>query len=206
MREEVKDFKRWDLFKYYHSKTNPFSFVTTKVDVKKLYDFCKKRKNYYATMGYYLTLAANSIEEFKYRYEDGKIYKYDNLKSSFTQMFADERIGFFTCEMKDTYDEYIKEYTYIYNKFMSTHQSSDSFDHGEVWFSCEPWFQFSGVITPFDKEITIPQFIWDQFSFENGKCYVNLMIMVHHGFVDGYHIGKFINTFKELIDKLEVEE
>ncbi len=38
-------------------------------------------------MGYYLTLAANSIEEFKYRYEDGKIYKYNNLKSNFTQMF-----------------------------------------------------------------------------------------------------------------------
>ena len=73
MRKEIKDFKRKDLFEHYHSKTNPFSFVTTKVDVTKLYEFCKKHKNYYATMGYYLTLAANSIEEFKYRYEDGKI-------------------------------------------------------------------------------------------------------------------------------------
>ena len=69
----------------------------------------------------------------------------------------------------------------------------------EIWLSCEPWFTFTGFIPPFDKEITIPQFIWDKYENIDGKYYIDLMIMVHHGFADGYHIGKFIELLNENI-------
>lgn len=42
MRTEIKEFKREDLFKCFQEKTNPFSFVTTKIDITNLYQFCKK--------------------------------------------------------------------------------------------------------------------------------------------------------------------
>lgn len=203
MRIEVKDYNRIDIFNHYNQNTNPFSFVTTKVDITKLYNFCKKHKNYYATIGYYVALTANLVEEFKYRYENGKIYKYDKIHPNFTQMFEDETIGYFACELKDTYEDYIEEYNKVYEKFINTHTSYTKEDGGEIWLSCEPWFEFTGVISPFNKEVTVPQVIWDKFSIENDRCYIHMMIMIHHGFADGYHIGKFINTFKSLIDKIE---
>lgn len=202
MRQEIINYNRLDLFNSYHSKTNPFSFVTTKMDITKLYNLIRKEKNSYATIGYYIALAANQVDAFKYRYEDGKIYKYDVIKPNFTQMFDDNTIGYFTCDMKDDYHAFIDEYNNILNKFLKNHQSYDGNDSGEIWLSCEPWFNFTGVITPFDKEITIPQVIWDKFMFDGDKCYINMMIMVHHGFADGYHIGLFINKFKELIDNI----
>lgn len=203
MRKEIENFNRLELFKYYHEKTNPFSFVTTKVDITNLYKLCKKNKNTYATIGYYITLAINEVDAFRYRYENGKIYYYDVIRPSYTQMFNDGNIGFFSCDIKENYSEFIREYNTVQNTFLETCLSIANKDQGEVWLSCEPWFNFSSCVTPFDKEVTIPQVIWDRFSFEGDRCYINIMIMSHHGFVDGSHIGLFINKFSEILENIE---
>lgn len=204
MRTEIENFNRMELFKHYHANTNPFSFVTIKVDITNLYKLCKKNKNTYATIGFYIALAINEVDAFKYRYEDGKIYYYDVVRPNFTQMFKDGNIGYFSCDMKDNYNEFIEEYNVVQNKFLETSTSMVSKDQGEVWFSCEPWFNFSSCVTPFDKEVTIPQVIWDRFIIEDDRCYINMMIMSHHGFVDGSHIGLFINKFSEIVQNIEV--
>lgn len=204
MKKEIENFKRKELFQHYHANTNPFSFVTTKVDITNLYQFCKKKRNFYATIGYYVALTMNQIDEFRCRYEDGKFYQYDRINPSFTQKFDDNTIGFFTCEMKDNYDEFIEEFLSVQEKFFQNHKSYSGSDAGEVWLSCEPWFHSTSLVVPFNKENTIPQVIWDKFSLEGDKCYINMMIMVHHGFADGYHIGKFINTFTEFVSNIEV--
>ena len=200
MRTELKDFERQGLFEQYHAKDNPFLYVTTKVDITNIYNKCKK---YYATIAYFIAVALNDIDNFKYRYEDGKIYKYDKLNPNFTQMFDDKNIGYFTCQFKDTYAEFIKEYCCMQDMFQKNQKTYANEDPGEVWCSYVPWYNFSSILTPFDKRITIPQFIWDKFSFENDKTYINLSIMAHHGFVDGYHVGLFIEKFNYIIENLD---
>ncbi len=90
------------------------------VEITNLYRFCKKNRNFYATIGYYVTLAMNELDQFKYRYEDNKIYKYDTINSNFTQMLDDENIGF------------------LQEKFKKTHQSYVNQGQVQVWSSCEP--------------------------------------------------------------------
>lgn len=200
MKIEVNDFKRKEIFEYYNSKDNPFIYLTTRVDVTNIHNKCK---NYYASIAYFITLALNQIENFKYRYEDNKIYKYDVLNPNFTQMFEDSNIGFFTCDFKDTYSKFLIEYKKIQQKFLDNHKSYANEDQGEIWFSYTPWFNISSLVTPFDKKIAIPQLTWDKFVYENGRWYVNLVIMAHHGFVDGYHIGLFLNKLNEILDNLD---
>ena len=206
MKQEIKDFKRLELFKHYNSRSNPFIILTTKVDITNLYYLGKKNKAMYATIGYCLNKVANEIDEFKYRFEDNKIYKYDVLKPNFTEMYDDHTIGFFTCNNQDNYDDFLDEYHIIHDKFMRTHESYANEDQGEVWFSCIPWFNISSLIPPFDNSMTIPQFIWDRFIMENDHVYINLMIMVHHGFCDGYHISLFLNKFNELINNIKKDD
>lgn len=203
MRHEVKDFKRKELFDMYHERSNPFLFVTTKIDITNIVNYCKIHKNYYATIGYFILLAANELDCFKYRVENNKIYKYDDLKCQFVQMFDDDEIGFFACDKKDSYKEFINEFTSNQDKFFKEKVSSDSVDEGEIWFSCAPWFGFSSLVVPFDKAITVPQFIWSKFIEENDKVYTNLMIMVHHGFADGNHVGKFLKILNEKIEDFD---
>lgn len=197
---EIKEFQRKDIFEYYNSKDNPFIYLTTKIDITNIYNKCK---NYYVSIAYFITLAVNQIDNFKYRYEDNKVYKYDILKPNFTHMFEDNNIGFFTCDYKEKYSEFLNEYKRVQEKFLKNHKSYANEDQGEIWFSYVPWFNISSLITPFDKTNTIPQFIWDKFNLENNKCYINLTIMVHHGFVDGYHIGLFLQKLNDIIENLD---
>lgn len=200
MREEVVEFNRLELFKHYNQETNPFLYLTTKVDITNIYNNCK---NYYASIGYLICLVVNEIDNFKYRFEDNKIYKYARINLNFTEMFADHNIGYYSVDLKDNYDDFIKEYKSIREKFQNNHKSYISNSLGEIWVSCAPWFKITSLMTPFDKKVTVPQFIWDKFEFINDRCYINLTIMVHHGFVDGYHIGLFLDKLNDKIANLD---
>lgn len=200
MRTLIENFEREDIFNHYNSMDNPFSYVTVKLDITNIY---KKCKTYYASIAYFLVLAASKIENFKYRYEDGEFYIYDKLRVNFTEMLEDKNIGYFSCYLEDNYDKYIEGYKEVRAKFLINKERIEENDDGEIWVSCEPWFSASSIVTPFDKTITIPQFLWDKFIFENDKCYINLTIMTHHGFVDGYHIGLFLKELNKMIDNID---
>lgn len=200
MRKEVTNFERQELFNYYNDKDNPFIYLTTKIDITNIYNKCK---NYYPTIAYIITLTVNKIDNFKYRYENNKIYKYEELKPNFTHLLDDSNIGFFACDMKEKYSEFLIEYKKVRDKFLESKKSIDNIDQGEVWFSYTPWYSISSLITPYDKSVTIPQFIWDKFNLENEKCYINLTIMVHHGFADGKHIGLFLEQLNNIIENID---
>lgn len=200
MIKEIENYKRKDLFDLYHQRTNPFIILTTKIDITNIVKYCKEHRNFYGTFGYLIGKTANNIAAFKYRYEKGKFYYCDNLITGYTKMQKNEDIGFFNVPYKENFDEYINDYINIQKEFLDKGVSIIDNSINEIWISCAPWFSFNGLITPFDKEITIPQFIWDKYEKINDKYFVNLMIMVHHGFADGYHVGQFINNLQENIN------
>jgi len=200
MIKEAKNFKRQELFNHYQSCDNPFMILTTKIDVTNIVNFCKEHKNFYATMGFLITKTVNEIDEFKYRYHEGKIYYCEEVKGNYTQMYDDETIGYFGVPNTNEYSQYIDKFLEIQTKFKEDKNFSAENDIDEIWFSCIPWISFTGLIPPFSKEVTIPQFIWDKYEKINDKYHINLMIMVHHGFADGFHVGKFITLLEENIN------
>lgn len=199
--KKITNYKRKDLFNHYNSRTNPFLSIVIKVDVTNIVEFCKKNHYFYATMGYVINKAVNKVDEFKYCYKDGDFYYHDKLRSSFTQIREDETIDFFSIDFDDNYNNYLANYINAYELFKDKKTLNTNADSMDIWFSCAPWFKFESLTVPFDKSITNPQFIWDKYIEENNRYYVNLFIMVHHGFVDGYHISKFINELNKNIDE-----
>lgn len=198
MKIKIDNYKRKALFEQYDSYTNPFASITTKLDITNIYTLCKESGHFYATMGYYLSKAMNDIDEFKVTYDDGEFYIFDAITPSYTDIRPDETIGFYDVPLTATYEEYITSYDEAKKKFLAG-ESEPPIDGAYVWLSCEPWFKASAICPPSDKEKRIPQLIWDRYEIENGRCYVNLMIFFHHGFIDGFHIGKLLNKMEEYI-------
>lgn len=201
MIKEIKDFKRKELFDHYHSGANPFVMITTKIDVTNVINYCKVHKNTYATLGYLISKTVNEIDAFKYRYKAGKIYYCDPIKPNFTDMYEDKTIGYFGFGYEEDYDEFINKFKISRQEFLEKKELITDNDIDEMWFSCSPWFKFTSLIPPFNKEVSIPQFIWDKYELDDGRYYVNMMIMVHHGFADGYHIGLFIESLNRNISE-----
>lgn len=204
MGTEIKNYKRKELFDMYHSRSNPFAIITTKMDITELYKLGKKYGTQYGVIAYYITKVVNEIDAFKMRFVDNKFVYYEKIEPNFTDMIDENLIGFFESKFSLDIDEFIDNYRKTKELFKTTKKNILSLDDGVIWLSCQPWYTFTSLIPPFDKSITVPQFIWDKFDMTDNKVTMNLMIIAHHGFVDGYQIGEFINKFKEEVDKINV--
>lgn len=200
-KEELVNYKRALLFQHYDKRDNPFIILTTKIDVTNLIYYCKTHKNYYATIGYAVVMAMNTIDEFRVRYEDNKFYKYKKINANFVQSLPDETIGFFSFELKEKLHDFVAEFKKAENILLQNpNDSSIGSRDCELWMSCSPWFSFSALIPPFDKKELTPQVIWDRYELVGERYYMNFMIMIHHGLADGQHIGQFVNKLQEIID------
>ncbi|MCX4249024.1 MAG: CatA-like O-acetyltransferase [Bacilli bacterium] len=204
MKTLVKDYDRKELFEYFNSKTNPFSFVTTKLDITKVYKYSRTHKNLYVTLCYLFTRAINKVDAFLYAYESGNFIKYDSLSPSYTEKLDNGNVAFISLNMADSLEEFIESCKLAKQELKNTQKDVilNDPEKGAIWYSCLPWFKFTGVVPPYDAKVTVPQIIWDQFEIVEGHVYINAMIMAHHGFIDGSHIGLLIKSINEEFDKI----
>lgn len=205
MKEIVKNFERMDLYNKYNSRTNPFSFVTTKIDITKAYNYSKKHHHLHALLMYVFTKAINRADNFKYMVEDEKIIKYDILNPVYTVRLDNGNVCFIEFDMMENYEDYLDNFLKTKEIFKETQDRVvlSTPNRGAVWLSCLPWFKFTEVVPPFECSLPIPQLIWDKVEIENNHAYINLMIMAHHGFVDGFHIGELIEFINEELESLK---
>lgn len=202
MIKEIKNYKRMDIFNHYNECDSPFLILTIPVDISELVEYCKIHKNFYGTMGYAVMMAANKVDAFKYRYKDGKIYYCEPLRANYTQKLNDD-IGYFPVKYNDNYEEYISDFLITQDKFYNDEKYILHDDLSEIWASCAPWFKFNSLVPPINKKVTIPQIIWDKYELKDGRYYIDIMIMIHHGFADGYHISQFLEELGKIIKKFK---
>lgn len=198
---QIDNFKRHELFQRYNNMQNPFIIMTVSVRVTNLVNYSKVHKHFYAMFGYLIGKAVNEVKEFRYRYVDSKYFLCDKVGVSYTEK-TDDEIVFFDCFEEDR-EKFVSEYDKKKEQVLLLNKSIAEEREDVIWISCEPWFNFSSLVAPFDKSITIPQFIWDRYVEKDGEYYCNLMIMVHHGFADGQHIGEFLRILDEEINNLK---
>jgi len=194
---EIEDFSRKNLFEHYNEMDNPFIVMTVPIDVTNIVMYCKEHGHFYATMGFVMTKAINDVDGFKYRYKDNKYYYCPKVYANFTER-VDNNLGFFECE-SDDYADFINEFVDKKSK-LGKYDNNTEEREDVVWISCFPWASFNGLVTPHDRSITIPQLIWDKYLLKNDRYVCNLMIMVHHGFADGYDVAKLIEKINYNID------
>lgn len=204
MKTIVDNYNREDLFEYFNNKTNPFSFVTTRLDITNAYNYSRKYKHLYVTLCYLFTRAINKVDAFLYSYESGNFIKYDSLTPSYTEVLDNGNVAFVALNMKDNLKDFIALCDFAKEELKRTQKDVilNDPDKGQIWYSCLPWFKFTGAVPPYDTNVYIPQIIWDKYEIVDGHVYINVMIMAHHGFVDGSHIGALINSINEELDKL----
>lgn len=201
MKKKIENYKRKELFEHFDSYTKPFASITTKLDVTNVYELSRKHGHFYGLMGYVLATSLKGIEEFRVTYENGDFYLSDTIIPSYAELKSDETIGFFDVPLEEDYEKYMLSYDRYKEDFLKGIPQKPN-EEAVVWLSCQPWFKASSIEPPFDKECRVTQLIWDKYDFEGGRCFVNLMIFFHHGFVDGYHIGKLISNIESNIQKL----
>ncbi len=120
----------------YNDRTCAFSFITTKIDITKLYKLGKLKGTQFGVISYYISKVVNQIDTFKMRYEDGKFIHYDVIHPNYTEKLDDDLIGFFDNEYIENFDDFIARYKEQLKKFKTIRKSFCTHEQDAFWLSC----------------------------------------------------------------------
>ena len=202
---DLDTWNRKEHFLFFKQMDEPFYGITTTIDCTQAYT--RARSLGISFFSYYLhkTLGAvNAIENFRYRIIEDEVYIFDVIDASATVMREDKTFGFSYmayaenpidfAQIVQTEIERIQTTTGIF-----TREYPDNLIH----FSALPWINFTSLshARSFSWPDSCPKISFGKLTEENGKKSMPISVHVHHGLVDGYHVGLFIERLQQLMNE-----
>jgi len=186
----------------FRNSIEPSYCVTFELDIT---NFLKKvrKENLSFTLSliYIVSRCANDIEEFRYRFLDGKIVLYDKINTAFTYLNKEtELFKVVNVEMQDTLEQY---------NLVAARKAEDQKEYftgplgNDVFqFSPMPWVSYTHIshTNSGKKDNATPLFDWGKYFDRDGKKILPFSVQVHHSFVDGIHIGKLVDSLQNYLN------
>ena len=183
----------------------PFFGVTITIDCTRAY--AKSKELDISFFIYYLhkTLkAVNEFENFRYRIFENEVHLFDRIDASATIMREDKTFGFSLIE----FDENLKSFETITQTEIERIQTTPGlitteYPENLIHFSALPWINFTSIshARSFTWPDSCPKISFGKMMDVNGKKTMSMSIHVHHGLVDGYHVGEFLSFFENLMNE-----
>ncbi|SMD14490.1 chloramphenicol acetyltransferase [Pedobacter nyackensis] len=206
MRKEL-DISLWSRKEHFHffkQFEEPFFGITVKIDCTKAYLKAKESGQSFFLYYLYQSLkAANTIEEFGYRIEGEKVIAYDRINASATINRPDQTFGFSYLHFDENPDAF---YDLAKQEIDRVSKSTVLFPlesgNDVIHYSALPWLDFTSLshARSFSFNDSVPKISFGKLTEANGKREMSLSVHVHHALMDGYHVGKFVERFQELMN------
>ena len=201
---DIDQWSRKDHFRFFSSFEEPFFGIAVRVDCTNAKMICKDKDSSFFL--YYLHAAlraANALENFRYRIKDGQVVLYEKIHASPTIMRPDGTFGFSYMDFFEDFDEFQchgkKEVERVQqNSGLEYALSGENVIH----FSALPWLDFSSVshARSYSYPDSCPKISFGKVVEEGSRLTMAVSIHAHHGLVDGFHIGQWVELFQGFLD------
>lgn len=204
---DVDTWKRKEHYSFFKDFQEPFFGVTANVDCTKAYSYAKENNLSFFLYYMYKSLqVVNAIEEFGYRIEDDDIVCYDQIHGSTTAPDADDLFAFAFLHYTSNFEEYyVKAQQEIARiKTISGINIDENSGRPDViHYTTLPWISFTSLTHErnFAYADSIPKLAFGKYFKEGNRLLLPLAINVHHGLMDGMHVGKYFELFQQLLDE-----
>lgn len=196
--------ERENLYAFFSAFEEPFFGLTVRVDCTKTYHDAKaKGHSFFLSYLHKAMIAANSIVNFRYGISDKEPYLYEEVHCSPTINRADGTFGF-------AYIAYHADeqafFTVAKEEIARVQSTSDllpaTAGQNVIHCSAIPWLDFSALshARSFSFADSSPKISFGKMSQQDGICSMPVAIHAHHGLMDGYHIGLFVDRFQEALN------
>ena len=151
-------------------------------------------------------VAANRIEEFRYRQEGDEVVLYDRI-DLFTPIQTGD--GTYRSVRLMAIEDW-KNFLVAALPVVTAAKRGEGEAHSEtghrrdiLLISVNPWYRFTNVqlTIPREPHQNIPIFTFGKITEQNGKRMMPVAMSVNHGFVSGYEIGQYLKEFQRLLDR-----
>lgn len=155
-------------------------------------------------MTYAATAAMNMVEAFRYRIHAGEVVLYDVIQPAFTYVAPDKKyFKFIVTDLSDNLAAYVAEARckalaqaeYFVAAEM---RSRDDF----VFISSIPKVSFTHLshTVSANKDDAVPRLSWGKYYERDGRLLLPLNVQAHHAFVDGDHMGDYMEALQQYLD------
>ena len=204
---DLENWPRKEHFHFFRQFEEPFFGATVEINCTKAYEVAKALNTSFFIYYLHKTLVAvNTMECFRYRISGDQIYINDRIDGSATIGRKDGTFGFSLIEYHADFKifeqtalteiERIQSTTGIFTRAFE--------DDNVIHFSAIPWLNFTSLSHA--RSYTFPDSC-PKVSFgkmttsETGKRTMPMSVHVHHGLIDGLHLGQFVDSFQELMNR-----
>lgn len=204
---DLENWNRKEHFKHFSQMEEPIFGVTVEIDCTKAYQTAKSLNTSFFIFYLHKTLeAVNAIENFKYRIDGDQIYIHDRVDVSATIGREDGTFGFSLIEYHPDFQIFERDANTEIERIQNTSGLfTRSFDDDNlIHFSAIPWINFTSLshARSYSYPDSCPKISFGKMiTLENGKKTMAMSVHVHHGLMDGLHVGQFIDLFQELMNQ-----
>jgi chloramphenicol O-acetyltransferase type A len=204
---DIENWNRATHFQFFRQFEEPFFGATVEIDCTKAYETAKTLDASFFIYYLHKTLVAvNAIESFRYRISDDKIYVFDQINGSATIGREDGSFGFSLIEYNADFTVFTATASAEIERIQNTTGLfTRTFEEDNViHFSAIPWLNFTSLSHA--RSYTFPDSC-PKISFgkmivaQNGKRTMSMSVHVHHGLMDGLHVGQFVDYFQEIMNQ-----
>lgn len=201
----LKTWNRKEHFLFFKQMEEPFFGITTSIDCTKAYEKSKELNVSFFTYYLHKTLVAvNQIESFRYRIVADEVYVFDTINASATILREDNTFGFSLVEFNSD----LENFAVITKKEIARIQTTKGlftreFSENVIHFSALPWIDFSSFshARSYTWPDSCPKISFGKIMEGNGKKTFSMSVHVHHGLMDGFHVGQFVTLFQDLMNE-----
>ncbi len=202
---DIENWPRKDHFKFFSQFDEPFFGLTVTIDCTAAYKRSKQLGVSFFL--YYLhkaLAAANAVEAFRYRIDGDKVYLYDVVHASPTINRPDGTFGFSYVDYHPDFNTFVTGAQIEIERVQNTTGLIPAIS-GEnvIHFSAIPWVDFTSLshARSFSFKDSMPKISFGKVTEKDGVKTMPVSIHVHHGLMDGYHVGQFVEKYQELLNE-----
>jgi len=205
----IKTWVRKDHFNFFNTFDEPFFGVTVDLDCTSTYQEAKANGiSFFLLYLHKSLLAANQIENFKYRIIDGEVWKYAEIHASATINRPNGTFGFSYLDFHKNFEHFR---THAVEEIRKVENSTGLFPaaSGEnvIHYSALPWLNFTSMshARNYAYKDSCPKISFGKIRDDDGRKIMPVSIHANHALMDGFHVAQFVHTYQTLLNTQTAE-
>lgn len=201
---DIDSWNRKEHFRFFNSFDQPYFGVTVDLDCTLAYQNAKELQvSFYSYYLHKILTAVNRVDNFKYTITGDEVFISGRVDASTTILRDDKTFGLSYIKFEDDIHDFNKVVTHEIERVKNT---TGIFTTGPltdvIHFSALPWVNFNNISQAHNTRTSdsCPKITVGKLTEVNGIKKMPVHIHVHHGLVDGYHVGLFIDILQHLLN------
>lgn len=205
---DVAQWARAEHFKFYQGFSHPWYNICSNLDVSELYRYCKQHGHRFFHAYLYLTQQAlNKSEPMATRLVGDEVRIYSPMHVSVAILADDDTVRFCDLPYQPKFAEFchsaaeteqrVKNTPFILEQFIGQEMVQNT-----IHLTVLPWVDFTSMSHARDTNFpdSVPKMAFGKLTQEGEGWRMPLSLEVHHGLMDGLHVGQFIHTLQSLFN------